>query len=122
MGAVRSSLKIGAQLAAVTLGIEALAVIPGRVALGAAQGQYGRSPAEFAVAGTFRDLSDLALPVGGLVALVLALALTLRPQRPFRIFAGALGVFSVLLWLCSSSAAEFKLQRGVDMTWFDLEI
>src|SRR6185369_16216095 len=29
---------------------------------------------------------------------------------------------SALLWFVSSGMAEFKVQRGVDATWFDLEL
>src|SRR5437868_5353604 len=109
--------------------MEALAVLPGRIALGRAQEQLGRSPIEFVIAGTLRDLSDLALPVGGLMGAVLLLAVGLRRsrgeamvrRRTLRALTVLLSIICVLLWITSSSAAEFKLQRGVDATWFDLQ-
>jgi hypothetical protein len=122
--------KAGALLALVTLAIEALAVLPGRVALGRTQQSVGRSPVEFAIAGTFRDVSDLALPVGLAVLLVLGALLLLRRSaaeerasaRAMRGVLGFVALVGVLLWFASAAAAEFKIQRGVDATWFDMEI
>jgi hypothetical protein len=127
---VRRSLRTGALVATVLLAFEALALLPGRITIGHHQAQYGRSPTEFAIAGTLRDLSDLALPLGGTFLLVLALALfatrrtteTKRRRVVGRTFAVYTIVIGVVVWLASSSAAEFKIQRGVDATRFDIEM
>jgi hypothetical protein len=127
---MRTSLKTGVILGAMTLAWEALAVLPGRITLGRHQAQYGRSPTEFTIAGTFRDLSDLALPVGATVAIAIGVAMLLRRSRgepamraaTLRTLTVVLGVFGLLVWLLSSAAAEFKIQRGVDATRFDIEL
>jgi hypothetical protein len=105
-----------------TLGIEALAVLPGRIAVGRHQAQLGYSAFEVAVAGTLRDLSDIALPVGITLLLVLAIVLFVRPAKAMRVMLPALAIAAVLIWFTSAAAAEFKVQRGVDATWFDVEI
>ncbi|MDF2698245.1 MAG: hypothetical protein K0S65_6628, partial [Labilithrix sp.] len=127
---MRSSLKTGVILGAIALVWEALAVLPGRITLGRHQAQYGRSPTEFAIAGTLRDLSDIALPLGVLLAVALGVAMLVWRSRgevairraTLRTLAVSLGLIGVLVWLSSSAAAEFKIQRGVDATWFDIEI
>jgi hypothetical protein len=126
----RGSLRTGMTFGVITLAMEALAVLPGRVALAGGQAQFGRSPTEFVIAGTFRDISDLALPVGGLVMVALAITMALRSSRGeqrlrisvARSVVGILALVSVLLWFTSAAAAEFKLQRGVDATLFDLQL
>lgn len=124
---MRQSLKTGALYGGLALAWEALAVLPGRITIGRHQAQYGRSPLEFTVAGTLRDVSDLALPLGAVLLVVLALPLfTVRePKRrraTWTTIAVALGVLGAVVWLTSSSAAEFKIQRGVDATRFDVEM
>lgn len=117
-------------LALSTIAVETLAVLPGRIALGRDQEQYGRSPAEFIVAGTLRDLSDVALPIGIVVALTLAGAMLLRRRTTdstlratvLRLLTLTLSAVGVLVWFTSAAAAEFKIQRGVDATWFDVEL
>jgi Sulfatase len=127
---MRASIKTGVIFGAIALTWEALAVLPGRVTQGRHQAQYGRSPTEFAIAGMFRDLSDIALPLGLVIGLAIAIAMLMRKSRSeavlrkttLRTFAVVLGVIGVSVWLSSSAAAEFKIQRGVDATWFDVEI
>jgi hypothetical protein len=126
---MRRSIKTGASFAAFTLAIEALAVLPGRIAVGREQSLLGRSPIEYVIAGTLRDLSDLALPIGLVVLCALAGTLFVRsaprddgvPRRTAQIIVGLLASLALLLWLTSSTAAEFKIQRGVDVTLFDVE-
>ena len=119
---MRSALKTGAALGAFTLATAALAILPGRVALGRDQAKLGRSAAELIIAGTLRDLSDVALPLGGIVGVALATVLVLRPDRAIRVLTGLLAVAAVVIWFVSAGAAEFKLQRGVDATWFDFQL
>ncbi len=126
----RSSVKTGGAIAAVTLAIEAIAVLPGRIALGNAQAQLGRSPTEFAIAGACRDLSDLALPIGAVGVAVLGTVMMVRRSKSEivlrhtsrRAMTGLLAVTSVIVYFISSIAAEFKIERGVDATWFDLQL
>jgi hypothetical protein len=128
--AVGGSLRTGMALALLTIAIEALAVLPGRIALGRDQEQYGRSPTEFIVAGMFRDLSDLALPIGIVIATALAIAMLLRHRKSdsilrstiLRFLTICLSAIGILVWFTSAAAAEFKIQRGVDATWFDVEL
>ena len=124
----RQSLKTGALFGALALAWEGLAVLPGRITIGRHETQYGRSSVEYTIAGTFRDVSDLALPLGGLLFIVLAVALlarradTLRRRTLRTSLSVVLGLVGLLLWLTSSATAEFKLQRGVDATRFDIEM
>jgi hypothetical protein len=125
---VRSSLKAGAKIAAVTLAIEVLAVLPGRIALAGAQARLGRSPTEFVVAGACRDISDLAVPVGAVGLIALGIAMLVRRKKSesvswrtsMRVLTATIAVTSVLVYFISSMAAEFKIDRGVDATLFDL--
>jgi hypothetical protein len=125
---VRSSLKTGAKLAAVTLAIEILAVLPGRIALAGAEARLGRSPIEFVVAGTCRDISDLAVPVGAVALIALGITMLARRKSETaiawrastRALTATIALLSVLVYFISSMAAEFKIDRGVDATLFDL--
>lgn len=119
---MRRSLKTGVLLACLTLGVEAVAVLPGRVTLARHMGALGQSAGEIAVAGMLRDVTDVAPFVSGFVLLVLAVALLVRTKRPARWLLPALGIGAFALWLTSATIAEFKIQRGVDPTWFDVEI
>ena len=109
-------------LACLTLGVEALAVLPGRITLARHMGALGHSAGEIAVAGMLRDVTDVAPFVSGFILLVLAVALLVRTRRLARWLLPALGVGAFALWLTSATVAEFKIQRGVDPTWFDVEI
>ncbi|MCW5809383.1 MAG: sulfatase-like hydrolase/transferase [Labilithrix sp.] len=97
-------------------------MLPGRIAIARHQAQLGYSALEVTIAGTLRDVSDLARPVGVLMLLVLAGALFVRHARAMRVLLPALAVLAVLVWFTSAAAAEFKVQRGVDATWFDVQI
>lgn len=119
---MRRSLKTGLALGGVTLAVEALAVLPGRVTLGRHLGPLGQSPLEIAIAGTLRDVSDLARPVGLVVLLVVAGVLLARYSKANRVLVATYAVIAFVLWITSSTAAEFKVQRGVDPTWFDVQI
>jgi hypothetical protein len=119
---MRRSLKTGLALGAVTLAVEALAVLPGRVTLGRHMGPLGQSPFEVAIAGTLRDVSDLARPVGLVVLLVVGALLLVRYRKTHRVLIALYAVLAFGLWVTSSTAAEFKVQRGVDPTWFDVQI
>ncbi len=133
LGDERASLKTGIRLAAVTLAIEAIAVLPGRIALGKAQEQLGRSPAEFAIFGTFRDVSDLALPVAAIALVALSVVMLVRRSSTpegararritaARVMTALLAVTGTVVYFISASTAEFKIERGVDATWFDIEL
>jgi hypothetical protein len=122
---------VGVALAFLALAVEALAVAPGRVALAQHSGALGHSMWEMALGGTLRDVTDVAQPVGGLLFLLLALATFARrtaatdekvARRMVRTVVLALVPIAFVLWLISAAAAEFKIQRGVDATWFDVEI
>lgn len=123
---VLPSLGTGLGLGGVTLAVEALAVLPGRVTLGRHMGPLGQSPFEVAIAGTLRDLSDLARPVGLIVLLVLGALLLVRAKWPSarasRVLIATYAMIAFGLWVTSATAAEFKVQRGVDPTWFDVQI
>jgi hypothetical protein len=119
---MRRSLETGLALGGITLAVEALAVLPGRVAVGRHMGALGQSAWEIAIAGTLRDVSDVARPIGLVIGLVLVAALLVRARRPVRYLIPAYVVVALLLWFTSATAAEFKVQRGVDPTWFDVQI
>jgi hypothetical protein len=118
----------GVVIGGLALAIEALAVLPGRVAVGRHLAAFGQSAWGFSIAGMFRDVSDVARPVGLALSVLLAIALFVRrgksevQRRVLRVLVPALSIVGIVLWFTSSSAAEFKLQRGVDATWFDVEI
>lgn len=118
----KASLQSGAWLGLTTLAVETLAIFPGRYTSGRLASQLGQSIAETTVAGIFRDLSDILRPFGLALGVVLAVALFLRAKRPLRILFIALGVAGFILWFTSSATAEFKVQRGVDATWLDVQI
>jgi hypothetical protein len=129
----RASLKTGIRLAALTLAVEAIAVLPGRIALGSAQAQLGRSPTEFAIVGTCRDVSDLALPVAAVALVALAVVMLVRRastregerarrHTSARVMATLLAVTGTVVYFVSAITAEFKLERGVDATWFDFQL
>ena len=129
----RSSLKTGIRLAATTLAIEAIAVLPGRIALGNAQAQLGRSPTEFTLLGTSRDVSDLALPVAAVALVALSIVMLVRSASDeegararqlttARVMTALLAVTGTLVYFISAITAEFKIERGVDATWFDFEL
>ncbi len=123
----RRSLFTGCLLAATALAWEALAILPGRIAIGRHQTQFGRSPIEFTIAGTLRDVSDVALPVGGVLVLAIAVTLLLARGRRtqctlLRSVGIVLALFGAVLWFASTFAAEYKIQRGVDATRFDLAV
>ena len=119
---MRRSVMTGLALGGTTLAVEALAVLPGRVTLGRHLGPLGQSPFEIAVAGTLRDVSDLARPVGLSVLLVLGGLLLTRYAKAHRVLVAKYAVLAFVLWITSATAAEFKVQRGVDPTWFDVQI
>jgi hypothetical protein len=118
----RASLKTGIRLAALTLAIEVIAVLPGRIALGNAQEQLGRSPLEFALFGTCRDVSDLALPVAALALVALSIVMLVRRSATARVMTALLAATGTVVYFISASTAEFKIERGVDATWFDVEL
>ena len=119
---VRASVKTGIRFAVITLAVEVSAVLPGRIALGKAQEQLGRSPAEFAIFGTCRDVSDLALPVAAIALVALSIVMLVRRALSARMMTALLGVTSTVVYFISASTAEFKIERGVDATWFDVEL
>lgn len=119
---MRRSLKTGLALGAITLAVEAIAVMPGRATLGRHLGPLGQSPTEITIAGTLRDVSDLARPVGLCVLLVLGGVLLARYARAHRLLVPTYALIGFVLWVTSATAAEFKVQRGVDPTWFDVQI
>lgn len=125
---IGAALRGGAALGAFFVTAIVLAVAPGRAALASMDTAHSRL--EVFLAGTCRDIASI-LPACGALSLVgLAVGTFCNRRRPeedrarfrFRRFpAWILGALP-LLWLVSESAEEFRIQRGIDPTWFDFRL
>jgi hypothetical protein len=124
----RAALQGGAMLGVFLVTVVVLAVAPGRAAL--ASVDTAHSAIEVFLAGTCRDVASLLPACGALALVVLAAGVLGRRERAaaddarfrFRQFPGWILAAFPLLWLVSESAEEFRIQRGIDPTWFDFRL
>jgi hypothetical protein len=119
---VSGSLGTGFRLGLALVGLLVLSVAPGRAALASSLRAYPRL--EVFGAGLLRDLVSLLPPLAGL-ALLLLVAGSLRASprgRLARHLVRGAAILAAPLWLFAGGAAEFRIQRGLDPSWFDFQL